>query len=164
MVAVILNNQFTNAFGCSHYIGRINRFVCRNKHHALDMIFVTRLSNIECTKNIVLYSLTWAVLHQRDMLMRRRMEYNIRFQALKYMVNSGAVTHRTNNDLHIKCWETAFKLILKRIGIIFIDFENDKLFRMEAGNLAAKLAANGTASACYNNRAVFQISADCLSI
>ncbi len=73
-----LNDHLTDPLGGTHDIGRIDRLICRDQHKLLRIISICRKCNLVCTEYIILDCFVGAVLHQRHMLMRRRMVYDIR--------------------------------------------------------------------------------------
>lgn len=84
--------------------------------------------------------------------MRRRMIHYIRAVFFKDRIHTLAVAHRADKRYHIKLRVGAFKLVLNIVSIIFVNIKNNKLFGRMLCNLAAQLAAYGSAAARNKNR------------
>ena len=76
--AISLHDHLTHSFGGTHYIGRVNCFVCRDHHESGYSILFTEFDDIEASIYIVLYSLNAVMFHQWNMLMSGSIDYNIR--------------------------------------------------------------------------------------
>ena len=110
-----------------------------------------------CAENVILDGLLWAFLHQRDMLVGRRMEHDVRAIHLKQAVNFFLISH--GGDLHPQVQPIAPytpQLLLDIISIVFVNIQNDELLGLIFGDLTAKLAADGTAAAGHQNGLTLQ--------
>ena len=88
-----LDNQLTDALGSSHDIGGAHGLVGGNQHHFFRMIPVSCLCHDPCAQHIVFNRFIRAVLHQRNMLMCRRMEYQLRMIGFKNGINTLLIAH-----------------------------------------------------------------------
>ena len=75
---IILNYHLTYTFCRTHYISRINGFICTYHYKSLGIIFVCHSCKIPGTSYIILNCLIRASLHKRNVLMCRCVIYNIR--------------------------------------------------------------------------------------
>ena len=114
-----------------------------------------------CAENVILDGLLWAFLHQRDMLVGRRMEHDVRAIHLKQAVNFFLISH--GGDLHPQVQPIAPytpQLLLDIISIVFVNIQNDELLGLIFGDLTAKLAADGTAAGHQNGLTLQEIRQD----
>ena len=98
------------------------------------------------------------------MLMCRGMEHNLGVVFRKYLFKALSVTHGTDKNLQLKLRQTALKLHLKLISIIFINIKNDKHPRIIVRYLAAQLAAYASSAARYQNNLSFYVSENVISV
>ena len=141
-----LNDHLTDTLGCSHDIRWIHGFVRRNENHAFRTGSSCRHRYIISSKYIVLDGLIRAVFHKWHMLVCSCMKNNCRFIICKYGIYPMRVSHRSNEYDQIQLWKVLFQFLLKIIGSILINIENDKLRRMMRRDLPAKLATYRTST------------------
>ena len=99
-------------------------------------------------KDVVLDGLGGADLHQRHMLMRRRVKDHRGVVGFKHLVQplfvpDGAHQHGHGDVPAILLLE----LHLELVGTVLIDIKDEQLARVEFHHLAAELTADGTAAA-----------------
>ena len=92
------------------------------------------------------------MLHQRHVLVRGGVEYDIGTIAIKDLVEPRGVAHGANlhGQFEVVSVEHT-QLLLDLVGIVLIDVENHKLARRAAGDLTAQLRADGAAAARDEN-------------
>ncbi|MPM91291.1 hypothetical protein SDC9_138419 [bioreactor metagenome] len=145
----VLHNQFAQIFGCPHNISRVDGLIRGDQHKTLYVSHIRRFCRIESTAYIVLDCLNGANLHQRYMLVCRRMKYHIRPILCKNLVQAWNIPHRTNDNLQIKPVPIdALKIYIKFIGIVFVDIKNYQFFWIKFCDLPTKLGTNRTAATC----------------
>ena len=146
-----LDDHFAQTLARAHDICRIDSLVCTDEHKPLAAVHHSGIGRFICTDRIVFDCLARAVLHQRDMLVRRGMIYDVRPVIMKDLVHFAAVANRTdqNDEIQLGIFILQFKLDV--IGVILIYIENDQLLRAVSGYLTAKLRADASAAACDHN-------------
>ena len=155
-----LHNHFAHSLGCAHNISRINGLIRRDKHHSLNTISVAHLRQLQCAIDVVLNSLTRAVLHKRHMLMGRRMEHNLRLVCTKYIVHSVGIANRGNKRHQVKLRVCHLKFLLNIIGVVLIYLHNHQLRWLEVRNLSAQLGTNTTTATSNHNNLVSHVLSD----
>ena len=88
-----LDNHFAKSFACPHDIGRIHRLIRGNQHKALTAVHHGRIGGFVGSQSIVLNTFAGAVLHQRHMLVRRRMINDFRSVLLENLEHSPGVSY-----------------------------------------------------------------------
>ena len=120
--------------------------------------------HIICTDHIILDRLVRTVLHERHMLMRRSMIYDIRMISLKYILNTLLVTHGCNQCFQIQFRIFFLQLQLYIISIVLIDVYYDELLRLVQRHLAADLASNRAPASGHKDDLVSDIVPDFLHV
>ena len=164
VAAVILHDQLADALGRAHDVRGVHGLVGGDQHHAPHMVAVARLRDVQRAEHVVLHGLAGVQLHQRHVLVRGGVEDHVRPQARKDAVDPPAVAHRADHHFHVQPREAAQQLVLELVGVVLVDFEHNQLAGMEAGDLAAELAADGAAAARDEDHPVAQIAADLLDV
>ena len=85
------------------------------------------------------------------MLMRCRVEDDIRPVCLDHTVYTSRVSYGTDQSDQIKTGILSFQLLLNSICIIFINIKDNQFFRSGTRDLTAQLASDGAASSGYHN-------------
>ena len=157
-----LDDHLADSLRSSHYIRRTDRLVCRDQNHLLHMELIRGACHIICTEHIVLDCLVRAVLHKRNVLVSRRVVYDIRMVCLENILDALLITHRCDQRLQIEFRIILLQFKLYIISIVFIDINNDQLFRIMKRHLTADLASDGTASAGHNDHFAGDVISDLL--
>ena len=145
---MILHDHLTAALGRAHDIGGIDRLIGGDHHKALHLIFFGKVHHVERAEDIVLDRLGRRNLHQRNMLMRRRVEHDLRMIFGKDAVHFRVVAHRRDQGNEIQAVAVLdIQLLLDVVGVILIDIHDDDLFGAVLSDLAHQLGADGTAAA-----------------
>ena len=110
--------------------------------------------------NVIFDRLVRAVFHKRHMFVRCRVEHDIRMISLHNTLHTPGIAHGSDQRHQIKPRVFPPQLLLDGIGIIFINVENDQHRRFGLGDLAAELAADGSAPARYQDGLAFQCGED----
>ena len=69
-----LDDQFGEPLRRAHHVGRVHRFVGRDQDEAVDAELVGRLGHQPRAAHVVLDRLARVLLHERHVLVSRRME------------------------------------------------------------------------------------------
>ena len=93
-----LNQHFAQALCAAHNVGRVDGLIGGELHKALYLVLGGGGQQILCAKDVVLDCLTRTAFHERHMLVRSRMVHNLWLVCLEYLIDSPAVTHRTNQN------------------------------------------------------------------
>ena len=101
-VCAALHYHFAHTLGSAHDICRVDRLIRRNQDKFGGAVLLCHIGGIVCTENIVLYRLATAVLHERNMLVRRRMKYDIWAVFGKDAVQSRPVAHGSYLNREVK--------------------------------------------------------------
>ena len=76
------------------------------------------------------------------------MEHNLRTQLPENMIQPIHVPDGSDNNLQVELVAVlADQLLLHIVGIVLVDIQDRQLFRVQGGNLAAQLGADGSAAA-----------------
>ena len=142
-----LNDHLAQALGRAHDIGRIDRFIRADQHEALAAVADGGVGGFIGADRVVLDRLARAVLHQRHMLVRRRVVHDLRPELLKDTEDLPAVAHRADNRPDIQLGVLLPQFQLDIIGVVFIDVKNDELPGLVLRDLPAKLGADAAAAA-----------------
>jgi len=118
-----LYDHFTQSLTCSHDISRINGFVRTDQDKPLYSVLKCSISRLICTDDIILNCFVRACLHQRNVLVGSRMINNLRFIFFKDLVQSSAVTYRTDQSNQIQFRMLSFQFLLNCICIILINIK-----------------------------------------
>ena len=73
-----LHHHLAQALGRAHDVGGVDRLVRRDEHKAPAPVRHGGIRGLICAEDVVFYRLAGAVLHERDMLVRRRVEHQLR--------------------------------------------------------------------------------------
>ena len=118
----------------------------RDQDHLLHMELICSARHIICTDHIVLDCLVRAVLHERHMLVRCRMVYDIRMIGLENILDPLLVPHRRDQRLQVQLRIIFLQFQLYIIGVVFIDIYYDQLLRLMQRCLTADLASDRASS------------------
>ena len=147
-LAVALHDHLTHPFGCTHDVGRINRFIRGHHHKALDTVFLRKFYCIEGAEHIVLNRLTAIMLHQRNVLVRRRMNDNLRTIPIKNSFQCRTVTYRKDFNTNIEIiFVCNLQFLLNIVHAVFIDVKKYELLRKHLRHLPAELTADTSSTA-----------------
>ena len=143
-----LHHQFGHALGRAHHVGRVDRLVGGNHDEALRPALTRHPRRMQGTQHVGTQGLDLVeFLHQRHVLVGRRMENYRRFVRLGDRLQPGRLAHvgRVVNALHLRMRRA--KLLLQLVDRVFGHIHADQARNTKAGNLPAQLRADGTTSA-----------------
>ena len=87
MRACAQRHHLTHALGCTHDIGGIDRLVRRYHHKTFHAVRFAQVNDVFRSKDVVFNRLQTVVLHQRDVLVRRRMDHNLRMISGEHLLH-----------------------------------------------------------------------------
>ena len=147
-----LHDHFAQTLAGAHDVGRVDRFVGRNQHKALAAVDHRRVCGFIGAEDVVLDRFARAVLHQRHVLVRRRVIDDLRVIGLEHLEHPAAVTYRTDQYHEVQIAVPVPELLLDVVCAVFVDVEENQLLRLVRGNLPAELAADRSAAAGNQDR------------
>src|SRR5438132_10124870 len=105
----IEEKHFCCALGCSHDTRGIDRFVRRNEDESIGTVFCADLGKRSCGERVVAYVFFWIFLAERNVLMCRRMNDDLRFFPLDEPFHYGAVANieQVARDARRRPWQLA---------------------------------------------------------
>ena len=136
------DDDFRHALRGAHDVGGIDRLVGGDHHEPLCAVFLGALGDVICAENVVAHRLFGAVLHQRDVLMRRRVDDDFRFELVEHLIQRRFIANRTDaqddrvlDNLAV----LVFQLGEQVIHVVFADVVQHQLFGDERHHLPAHL-------------------------
>ena len=160
-----LDEHFADALGAAHDAGGVHSLIGGKLHKALHSVLAGADQQVFGAQHVVLYRLGRAYLHQRHVLVRRSMEHHRGVVGIKYLVQTLFIPDRA--DKH-RDRDIAAVLLLQfhqqLVGAVFIDIKDEQLAGLEAHDLTAQLAADGTAAARYQHRFAGKVAGNFVGI
>ena len=144
----------------AHDVGGVDGLIGAYEQHALCAEFIRCEGNVERSEDVVFDCLIGAVLHQRHMLMRCRVENELGMIGFEDRIDPCRIAHGTDERFKMQLGIFCHELNLDSIGIVLIYIKDDERFRFVSRYLTAKLAADGTASAGDENDAAHDVFLD----
>ena len=86
--SIILDNHLIHTLSRTHHIGWVDCFIRENLNEVRTSVLISKPHDVQRSKNIVLNSLARISLHERDMLVCRRMKYHLGSISLENRVDS----------------------------------------------------------------------------
>ena len=146
-----LDDHFTQTLGGAHDVCGVDRLIRRDQHELFTAVHHRCKSRLICTNGVIFDGFAGTVLHQRNMLMCCCVINHIRTVGFEHLIDSSAVPDRTDQHFQIQLGVFIPQFQANGMGIIFINIENDQLLGIVLGDLSAKLAADRSAAARYQN-------------
>ena len=159
-----LDDHLADALGCTHDVRGVDCFVCGNEHELFDFVFLCCQSNVIRAEDVVLDGLIRAVFHERNMLVSRRMEDQLRMIFFKDDVQSVEVSYRANNKAHVFVGVVVLELLLEVVCCVFVDVQDHEHFRVLLDDLSAEFGTDGAATAGDKNHLVFDVRSDFVDV
>ena len=147
-----MQDHLAESLGSAHEVGGIHSLIRGDHDKLLDAELFRRPHHMVRAENVVLDGLLRAFLHQRNVLVGRRVEHDVRPIHLKQAVNFFLISY--GGDLHPQVQPVAPytpQLLLDIISVVLVNIQNDELLGLIFGDLAAKLAADRTATAGHQH-------------
>ena len=142
-----LYDHLAQPLGRAHDVGGIDGLVRRDQHEPLAAVHHGRVGGLVGADGVVLDGLAGAVLHQRHVLVGRRVVDDLGTVLVKHLEYPPTVAHRPDQRLQVQLRVLLPKLQLYVIGVVFVDIEYDQLPGMVRRDLTAQLGADGPAAA-----------------
>ena len=142
-----LDYHLAEALAGAHDICRVDRLIGTDEDEALAAVDHCGVSGLIRADGVVLDRLAGAVLHERDVLMRRGVIDDLRAVFGEYLKHPSAVADGADEDLELEIGIIMLEFELERVSVVLVDVENDELFRAVSGDLTAELGPDGSAAA-----------------
>ena len=146
-----LHHHLTQALGRAHDVRGVDGLVGGDQHKALAPVRHRGVGRFVCAEDVVFYGLAGAVLHEGHVLVRRRVENELRAIIGKHLLQAAAVAHGAYERHEVEPRVTLAQLELNVVGVIFVNVEYNKRFGAVRGDLAAQLAAYRAAPAGHED-------------
>ena len=146
-----LQTDFSQALTRSHHIRWVDRLVGRNHDKLLRPMLGRNSCQAHRLEGVVRQCLSHLLLHQGHVLMRRRMQNQIRFLLAKDRLHPLLLPHVSHNRLHLATRTVLLQLLLNLKQGGLASFYQNKTFGMTTPNLPGQLRPDGASSACHQN-------------
>ena len=153
-----LDQHLAQALGAAHDVRRVDSLVCRELDEPLHAVLGGGGQQVLGAKDVVLDGLGGADLHQRHMLVRRRVKDDGRMIGVEHIVQTCFIADGADEgDNRSFGTVLVFQFGFQLIGAVLVDVKNQQTAGLVAHDLTAKLAANGAAAARDENDLVMQV-------
>lgn len=159
-----LDIDLGEALRAAHYVGRVHGLVGGDHHHLLDAVFNALVGDVAGAGDVHEHGFARVLLHQRDVLVRRGVEDDLRM-----ILPEDAVQARKHSDVpddgdEVQMREPLLQLqaevVHRGLGIV----KENHLPDFEARQLTDQLGANGTGCAGDEDDLVLEILADLVHV
>ena len=156
----ILDHMLGHALRSAHDARGMDGLIGRYQDKPFDAMTIGCTGGIQGPEYIVLDGLRRAVLHKRDMLVRRRVEYDVGLIAGEDLLQALLIPDGSDLDMDLKKGISLLELKLQFVSRILIDVEDDKSPRPEDRDLTAEFGTDGSASAGHEDGPARDVVAD----
>ena len=160
-----LDEHLADALGAAHDAGGVHGLIGGKLHKALYTVLAGADQQVFGAQHVVLYRLGRAYLHQRNVLVRRRMEHHRGVVGIKNLVQALFIPDRA--DQHRDRDIAAVLLLqfhLQLVSAVFVDIKNQQLAGFEAHDLTAQLTADGAAASRYQHRFAGKVAGNFIGV
>ena len=165
LFAVALDQHFGDALGCAHHVRRVDGLIRRELHEALHAVRAGGFKQIARAEHVVFDGLGRAELHQRHMLVRRRVENDLRVIQVKDLVEAMLVANRADQRDNRAILAIALAQIVHQlIRAVFVNLKDNQQLRLEPHDLAADFRTDGAAAARHHDDLAGKITRDGIGI
>ena len=120
-----LYDHFADTLGRPHDVGGIDGFIRGNLHKTFHAVFIGNFRQLICAADIVFHRLVRARFHQRHVLVRSRVEYDLRAVFIEHIVEFHAVAHTADQHEQIELRPRPLQLLFDIVSVVFINIEYD---------------------------------------
>ena len=159
-----LHDHLTEALGGAHDVRRVHRLVRGDQDELLHARCGRSLRHLIGPFHVILDRLVGAVLHERHMFVGRGVEDDIRMIGLHDALNASCIADGPDEGHQVEPRIRPLQLLLDGVSVVFIDIEDDQRRRIGFGDLAAELAADGSAAPGHQDVLPFQGGQDLIII
>ena len=146
--AAALDQHLAHALGGAHDVGGVDRLVRADQDEALDAVLLAQLHQVESAEHVVADGFAHVALHERHVLVGRRVQHDIRRVVPEDLLDPGPVADIRDLDPEVQRVPVADpELLLDIVGAVLVDIQDDQPLRLAAGDLAGQLRADGAAAA-----------------
>ena len=160
-----LDEHLADALGAAHDAGGVDGLVGGQLHEPLHLVLAGAHQQVLGAQHVVLDRLGGADLHQRHMLVGRRVEHHRGVVGLKHLVQplfvpDGADEHGHRDIAAI----LLLQFHLQLVGAVLVDVKDEQLAGLEPHDLPAQLRADGAAAARHQHRFAGEVAGDLLHV
>ena len=138
-----LHINLGNALGATHHIGGIHGLVGGNHHHLLHPVLNTFVGDIVRAEDVHEHGLAGVLLHQRHMLVGRRVEDHLRMVLPECEIETLDLPDVTDDRHKLQFGEFLLQLQTDMVHRGLRIVEQNQLLNPEARKLATKLRTDG---------------------
>ncbi|HEY8838881.1 MAG TPA: hypothetical protein VIO16_14640 [Dehalococcoidia bacterium] len=138
----VLNDELGDSLCRAHDTGWAHRLVGGDEHEVLASCLECRIDDVQRSKDVVRDRLDHIFFHQRDVLMRSRVEDGVRLVQLENRRDPLAITDIGDDRRHAHFREIRVQLVQNIKDRVFAVTDQDKARGCEPGDLSAELATN----------------------
>ena len=160
-----LDEHLADALGAAHDAGGVDGLVGGQLHEPLHPVLAGAHQQVLGAQHVVLDRLGGADLHQRHMLVGRRVEHHRGVVGLKHLVQPLFVPDGADEHGHRDIAAVLLlQFHLQLVGAVLVDVKDEQLARVEAHHLPAQLRADGAAAARHQHRFAGEVAGDLLHV
>ena len=142
-----LDDYLTDTLRGTHDVRRVHSLIRGDQDEALHAGVGRGTGGLEGTHDVVLDRFVRAHLHERYVLVRRRMEDHVRLILLHHAADTVRVPAGADQGHEVQLRVLHEELLLDAVRVVLVDVEDDELLRLVARDLAAELRADRSATA-----------------
>ena len=159
-----LDDHLAETLAGPHDIGGVDRLVRADQHKPLGSVFHRRESRLVGSDHIVFDGLVGTCLHQRHMLVGRRVIDDLRPICIKYHLHPAAVPDRADQRYQVQIGVFLLQFLLDIVGVVLVNIKDNQLLGMMSGNLSAELTSDRAAPSGNQNSLSLNIGEDLVHI
>ncbi len=156
-VGEALDHELAHALGGAHDVGRVDGLVGRHQDKPLDAVRGVRDGGLVGAEDVVLDGLLRVVLHQRHMLVGRRVEDDVGAVAREGARELVLVAHASDHDREVDRRILPGHLLAEGVRVVLVDVKHDQVLRGEPGDLAREFGPDAPRAARNQHRAARQV-------
>ena len=144
-----LDLQLAQPLGGPHDVGGVDRLVGGDQDAVAAAELLRQTADDPGAQHVVLHGLTGVVLHERHVLVGRRVEDDLGPVPLEAVADDALVGHRADDDRerHPQLGRLGLHLVEQLVGRVLVDVEDDDLARPGLDELTDQLRADGATTA-----------------
>ena len=147
-----LDDHLTDPLRGTHDVRRVHGLIGGDQDEALHAGVGCGTGGLEGAHDVVLDRFVRAHLHERYVLMRRRMEDHVRLILLHHAADAVRVPAGADERHEVQLRVLHDKFLLDTVSIVLVNVEDDELLRLVACDLTAELGADRSATAGDEDR------------
>src|SRR5690625_1470797 len=160
----LAHDELGHALRGAHDRCRIDRLVRRHIHEALHVPLERQPRQVLHAADVVEHGLFGVILHQRYVLMGRRMEDNIRTITPEDMLERPEIPHVGDDRTPLHIGEETRCLTVDLVNAVLAAAQQQELLWMESGDLPDELGPDRSARAGHQDRPTLDIIGDVVGV